>query len=152
MRIIHRHERQKLQLYALSHLLWNWYLFIHFMPCTREFWSRKEKRIISIKMSSKIYNLDIQSFVRFTKTKCIVTFSCVWVRELSRSFFVVDFFIDNLYKMSSLRRFRLITFDITDTLIKFRTAPGKQYGEIGSLFGITHHDHHDLVAAFRSNW
>lgn len=31
--------------------------------------------------------------------------------------------------MSSLSRFRLITFDVTDTLIKFRTAPGKQYGK-----------------------
>lgn len=54
--------------------------------------------------------------------------------------------------MSCLSRFRLITFDVTDTLIKFRTAPGKQYGEIGALFGVNQDDHHDLVANFRSNW
>jgi FMN phosphatase YigB (HAD superfamily) len=54
--------------------------------------------------------------------------------------------------MSSLSRFRLITFDVTDTLISFRTAPGKQYGEIGALFGINQDDHHDLVARFRENW
>ena len=151
MRIIHRHERQKLQLYALSHLSWNWYLFIHFMPCIREFLRKKEKRIMSIK--NEFQNIQPRhSIIRsIYQNKVCLTFSCVWVRELSRSFFLVDFF-DILNKMSSLRRFRLITFDITDTLIKFRTAPGKQYGEIGSLFGITHHDHHDLVAAFRSNW
>lgn len=54
--------------------------------------------------------------------------------------------------MSCLSRFRLITFDVTDTLIKFRTAPGKQYGEIGALFGVNQDDHHDLVANFRANW
>jgi len=54
--------------------------------------------------------------------------------------------------MSCLSRFRLITFDVTDTLIKFRTAPGKQYGEIGALFGINQDEHHDLVANFKANW
>lgn len=54
--------------------------------------------------------------------------------------------------MSCLSRFRLITFDVTDTLIKFRTAPGKQYGEIGALFGVNQDDHHDLVANFKANW
>lgn len=54
--------------------------------------------------------------------------------------------------MSCLSRFRLITFDVTDTLIKFRTAPGRQYGEIGALFGVNEDDHHDLVANFKANW
>lgn len=55
--------------------------------------------------------------------------------------------------MSSLSRFRLITFDVTDTLIKFRTAPGKQYGEIGALFGVSQDDNHDgLVSSFKANW
>lgn len=54
--------------------------------------------------------------------------------------------------MTSLKRFRLITFDVTDTLIKFRTAPGKQYGEIGALFGVSQDDHHDLVSSFKHNW
>jgi FMN phosphatase YigB (HAD superfamily) len=54
--------------------------------------------------------------------------------------------------MNSLSRFRLITFDVTDTLIKFRTAPGKQYGEVGALFGVNQGENHDLVSGFRANW
>lgn len=56
--------------------------------------------------------------------------------------------------MSALSRFRLITFDVTDTLIKFRTAPGKQYGEVGSLFGVSDDDHDQthLISSFRNNW
>lgn len=51
----------------------------------------------------------------------------------------------------SLSRFRLITFDVTDTLLQFRTSPGKQYGEIGAMFGIlTGKD--DVAANFKSNW
>lgn len=49
----------------------------------------------------------------------------------------------------SLSRFRLITFDVTDTLLQFRT--GKQYGEIGAMFGIlTGKD--EVAANFKSNW
>lgn len=51
----------------------------------------------------------------------------------------------------SLSRFRLITFDVTDTLLQFRTSPGKQYGEIGAMFGIlTGKD--NVAANFKSNW
>lgn len=51
----------------------------------------------------------------------------------------------------SLSRFRLITFDVTDTLLQFRTSPGKQYGEIGAMFGIlTGKD--EVAANFKSNW
>lgn len=33
-------------------------------------------------------------------------------------------------------RLRLITFDVTDTLLKFKYSVGKQYGEVGALYGI----------------
>ncbi|XP_055376910.1 rhythmically expressed gene 2 protein [Condylostylus longicornis] len=51
----------------------------------------------------------------------------------------------------SLARFRLITFDVTDTLIRLRSAPGKQYGELGAYFGIRC-DTDDLAINFKSNW
>lgn len=47
--------------------------------------------------------------------------------------------------------FRLITFDVVDTLIQFRTAPGKKYGEIGAMFGVLA-DNNLLVSNFKSNW
>ncbi|XP_013115772.1 rhythmically expressed gene 2 protein isoform X1 [Stomoxys calcitrans] len=53
--------------------------------------------------------------------------------------------------MSSLGRLRLITFDVTNTLLQFRSSPGKQYGEIGALFGVRCNNN-DLVTNFRSNW
>lgn len=53
--------------------------------------------------------------------------------------------------MSSLGRLRLITFDVTNTLLQFRSSPGKQYGEIGALFGVRC-DNNDLVTNFKSNW
>jgi REG-2-like HAD superfamily hydrolase len=51
----------------------------------------------------------------------------------------------------SLSRFRLITFDVTDTLIQFRTSPGKQYGEIGAMFGVLL-DSDQLAHNFKYNW
>ncbi|KAH8303620.1 hypothetical protein KR018_008460 [Drosophila ironensis] len=53
--------------------------------------------------------------------------------------------------MRSLSRFRLITFDVTNTLLQFRTSPGKQYGEIGALFG-ARCDNNDLAKNFKANW
>uniref|UniRef100_A0A336KHP4 CSON010662 protein n=1 Tax=Culicoides sonorensis TaxID=179676 RepID=A0A336KHP4_CULSO len=47
--------------------------------------------------------------------------------------------------------FRLITFDVVDTLIQFRTAPGKKYGELGAMFGVLA-DNNKLVANFKTNW
>lgn len=32
---------------------------------------------------------------------------------------------------------RLVTFDVTGTLLKFRKSPGKQYYEVGKMFGIS---------------
>ena len=51
----------------------------------------------------------------------------------------------------NISRFRLITFDVTDTLLKFRSAPGKQYGEVGAMYGVLV-DSHSLSANFKSHW
>lgn len=51
----------------------------------------------------------------------------------------------------SLSRFRLITFDVTDTLLKLRTSPGKQYGEIGAMFGVLSNKD-QLVLKYKSSW
>lgn len=37
----------------------------------------------------------------------------------------------------NLSSFRLLTFDVTNTLLKFRISIGKQYDEIGTLYGIS---------------
>lgn len=52
---------------------------------------------------------------------------------------------------SALGRIRLITFDVTNTLLQFRGSPGKQYGEIGALFGVLC-DNADLAKNFKANW
>jgi hypothetical protein len=51
----------------------------------------------------------------------------------------------------SLSRFRLITFDVTDTLLQFRTTPAKKYGEIGAMFGILVDDD-ALINNFKFHW
>lgn len=48
-------------------------------------------------------------------------------------------------------RLRLITFDVTDTLLKFKYSPGKQYGEIGALYGIICNDN-ILSSNFVRHW
>lgn len=48
-------------------------------------------------------------------------------------------------------RLRLITFDVTDTLLKFKSSPGKQYGEIGAMYGILC-DNSVLGANFKAHW
>lgn len=50
-----------------------------------------------------------------------------------------------------LSRLRLITFDVTDTLLKFKVSPGKQYGEIGAMYGIISDDK-TLSNNFKVNW
>lgn len=51
----------------------------------------------------------------------------------------------------NVSRFRLITFDVTDTLLKFRSAPGRQYAEVGALYGVLC-DGQSLSANFKSHW
>ncbi|GAB0090242.1 hypothetical protein DMENIID0001_049450 [Sergentomyia squamirostris] len=54
----------------------------------------------------------------------------------------------------SLSRFRLITFDVTDTLLQFRTSPGKQFGEVGEMLGLlgSGSDKKQLTAKYKANW
>ncbi|KAJ8932269.1 hypothetical protein NQ318_009223 [Aromia moschata] len=53
--------------------------------------------------------------------------------------------------MMNCRNIRLITFDVTNTLLKFRSAPGKQYGEVGALYGILC-DNNALGKNFKAHW
>ncbi|KAK9703651.1 Haloacid dehalogenase-like hydrolase [Popillia japonica] len=48
-------------------------------------------------------------------------------------------------------RIKLVTFDVTNTILKFRSTPGKQYGEIGALYGALSDDN-VLAANFKSQW
>ncbi|KAJ8969007.1 hypothetical protein NQ314_001978 [Rhamnusium bicolor] len=50
-----------------------------------------------------------------------------------------------------ISRLRLITFDVTDTLLKFRISPGQQYSEIGALYGVLC-DNKSLSANFKAHW
>lgn len=50
-----------------------------------------------------------------------------------------------------MSRLRLITFDVTDTLLKFKVSPGKQYEEIGAMYGIIS-DEKTLSDNFKVNW
>ncbi|XP_018578279.1 rhythmically expressed gene 2 protein [Anoplophora glabripennis] len=50
-----------------------------------------------------------------------------------------------------ISRLRLITFDVTDTLLKFRSGPGHQYGEIAAIYGILC-DRNILSANFKAHW
>lgn len=51
----------------------------------------------------------------------------------------------------NVSRLRLVTFDVTDTLLKFRSSPGQQYGEIGAMYGILC-DNNSLATNFRAHW
>lgn len=51
----------------------------------------------------------------------------------------------------NLSRLRLVTFDVTETLLKFRSSPGKQYGEIGAMYGVLC-DNNSLATNFRAHW
>lgn len=51
----------------------------------------------------------------------------------------------------NISRIKLVTFDVTNTLLKFRSTPGKQYGEIGALYGVLSDDN-VLAANFKSQW
>uniref|UniRef100_A0A1L8DN96 Putative reg-2-like protein n=1 Tax=Nyssomyia neivai TaxID=330878 RepID=A0A1L8DN96_9DIPT len=54
----------------------------------------------------------------------------------------------------SLSRFRVITFDVTDTLLQFRTSPGKQFGEVGEMLGLlgSGSDRNQLSDKYKANW
>lgn len=46
---------------------------------------------------------------------------------------------------------KLVTFGVTNTLLKFRSSPGKQYGEIGALYGVLS-DNNVLATNFKNSW
>ena len=50
--------------------------------------------------------------------------------------------------MNSLR---LITFDVTETLLKFSVAPGVMYAKVGADFGVCV-DHNKLTKHFKKHW
>lgn len=49
----------------------------------------------------------------------------------------------------NLSRFRLITFDVTDTVLKFTKPPVLQYKETAEKFGITSLNEQQLLASFK---
>lgn len=51
----------------------------------------------------------------------------------------------------NVSRLRLITFDVTDTLLKFRSPPGKQYSDVGAIYGVFC-DSKSLTANFKAHW
>lgn len=51
----------------------------------------------------------------------------------------------------NLSTIRLVTFDVTGTLLKLRTAPGQQYGEIGAMYGVVA-DNNILSRNFKEQW
>ncbi|XP_026474694.1 rhythmically expressed gene 2 protein-like [Ctenocephalides felis] len=53
--------------------------------------------------------------------------------------------------MSLFKKIKLVTFDVTNTLLKFRRSQGEQYGEIGAMFGVLR-DNNQLYENFKSNW
>lgn len=57
----------------------------------------------------------------------------------------------NYTKLSqNLSKFRIVTFDITDTLLKFKTAPAHQYAKTAENFGYPNVDKNLLAANFLS--
>lgn len=48
-------------------------------------------------------------------------------------------------------RLKLLTFDVTDTLLQFKTPPAKQYGRVGALYGISC-DTNSLATNFKQHW
>ncbi|ERL89482.1 rhythmically expressed gene 2 protein [Dendroctonus ponderosae] len=51
----------------------------------------------------------------------------------------------------NLSAIRLVTFDVTGTLLKLRTAPAQQYGEIGAMYGVVA-ENSILSRSFKEQW
>lgn len=47
--------------------------------------------------------------------------------------------------------YRLVTFDVTNTLLKFRTSPGQQYAKVAHLYGVKA-DADKLSRTFKREW
>ncbi|KAG8198109.1 hypothetical protein JTE90_020932 [Oedothorax gibbosus] len=48
-------------------------------------------------------------------------------------------------------RFKLCTFDVTNTLLKFRIPVGEQYAKVGRIYGV-HRDPQQIGKSFLANW
>ncbi|GIY74668.1 rhythmically expressed gene 2 protein [Caerostris extrusa] len=48
-------------------------------------------------------------------------------------------------------RFKLCTFDVTNTLLKFQSSVGEQYAEIGKIYGVER-DPNQISKSFRHHW
>lgn len=66
--------------------------------------------------------------------------SCISFQPFRR----IQVFTTNMY-------YKLITFDVTNTLLKFRVSAGQQYAKVGSLYGVNA-DPDKLTAAFKTQW
>lgn len=51
----------------------------------------------------------------------------------------------------NIARIKLLTFDVTNTLLKFKIAPGQQYAEVGAKYGIIC-DSKTLTNNFKTQW
>lgn len=54
--------------------------------------------------------------------------------------------------VQNLSKFKLITFDITDTLLKFKRPPGIEYAATATALGYTNVDPDKIAAQFSSNF
>lgn len=54
--------------------------------------------------------------------------------------------------VQNLKRFRLVTFDITDTLLRFRQAPSIEYARVAAQFDINIADHERLEKCFKQEF
>ncbi|XP_017485744.1 PREDICTED: rhythmically expressed gene 2 protein-like [Rhagoletis zephyria] len=54
--------------------------------------------------------------------------------------------------VKNLSRFKLVTFDITDTLLRFRKPPGVQYAETAAMMGVKNLDPNRLQKVFRDEF
>lgn len=53
--------------------------------------------------------------------------------------------------MQQINRVRLVTFDVTETLLNFRIPPAEKYAQVGAHFGLTV-DPNVISASFKKQW
>jgi REG-2-like HAD superfamily hydrolase len=53
--------------------------------------------------------------------------------------------------MQQINRLRLVTFDVTGTLLNFRVPPAEKYAEVGAQFGVTV-DAKAITASLKKQW
>ncbi|XP_069705631.1 rhythmically expressed gene 2 protein-like [Periplaneta americana] len=53
--------------------------------------------------------------------------------------------------MLQVKRLRLVTFDVTETLLNFRTSPAEKYAQVGAQFGV-HVDPGEITSNFKQQF